>query len=106
VREVWSHWQAGNEKETHEVRATGLSIPEGGCMSRELPFKVGDRVRSTEEERNRGARYDGKILELDPINGTAVVKGAETPIPLSGLELVTEFDPTVRDHTGQPDKTI
>lgn len=76
-------------------------------MSRELPFKVGDRVRSTEEQRNRGVRYDGKILELDAVNWTAVVKGAGTPIPLSDLELVPETDPTVRDHTtGEPDKTI
>ena len=37
--------------------------------------------------RNRGALYDGKILELDDVNRTAIIKGTADPIPLSQLEL-------------------
>lgn len=76
-------------------------------MSSELQFKVGDRVRTIEAKRDRGVLYDGEILELDAVNGTAIVKGAmgpadrqggQQPIPisLSDLELVPESDPTVR----------
>jgi hypothetical protein len=66
-------------------------------------FKIGDRVRSREEYRNVGHLYDGKILELDAVNRTAVIKGTSGPIPLSELELVEEVDPTIRNPiTGRP----
>jgi hypothetical protein len=63
-------------------------------MSRELPFKVGDRVRTIEDLRNRGLRYDGKVLELDAVNWTALIKGAPSPIRINDLELVELLNPS------------
>jgi hypothetical protein len=73
----------------------------------EPQFKVGDYVRTkidTNETTYRHAvKVANRILELDAINRTALVKGSETPIPLADLEMVPQLDPTARDPiTGKP----
>lgn len=70
-------------------------------MSRDT-FEVGDVVRTRLAlDRDGYNRVHGKILEIDTINGTAVVKGARNPIPLAELELVPQIDPTIRLPDGR-----
>ena len=76
-------------------------------MSSELQFKVGDQVRTkvdtNETTYRHPVRVANRILELDAINRTALVKGCSTPIPLADLEFNPSLDPTARDRiTGKP----
>ena len=64
-------------------------------------FTIGDEVRTVEALRNRGEIHQGRVADIDRVNGKARLHNSgEEWFPLTALENVPCIDPTRRNRNG------
>jgi hypothetical protein len=68
-------------------------------MSASESFTIGDLVRS-KPRRGGWIDYQGRVLDIDRINGKARLHNAEQWVALSDLEPVPQVDPTSLNKNG------